>query len=135
MALALPDLADQIVQETRNPAELKPWAEVEKSLNVVATHSLLGEIGSSIWGLPGYVSDVISRHHNLSSSDAITLVDVVALANQLSHWLALEPSRVMQQELVAVSGKFGLDSDRVRSAFVEQLFGERHIRKLLAKTR
>lgn len=104
-AICLPEKVDCIQTYVDNPKTLCTWREAEMSLDA-PDHSILGEIGSILWGLPEYVADAAGHHHQIKAHkskqvlvNALSRNDVVALANQLSHWILLRPSRINQDLL------------------------------------
>ena len=90
-AFYIPELTDSIHLELqRTSAEKLTWQDAER-INGAPSHCLLGEIGAALWGLPEYVCDANAHHHSsqyLQSTQAEappSLLEIVALANQLSH--------------------------------------------------
>ena len=103
-AIALPENTDKIGAMVNSPKTLCTWPQAEAILKV-PNHALLGEIGGAIWGLPKYVLDAIASHHGpllaptpgqKRMDGKLKLSECVALANQLSHWILLRPSRMDQ---------------------------------------
>jgi HD-like signal output (HDOD) protein len=104
-AIALPENTDRIEAMVNNPKTLCTWPQAEAILKV-PNHALLGEIGGAMWGLPKYVLDAVASHHGAFPGlpkgqsrleDKLLLAECVALANQLSHWILLRPSRIDQK--------------------------------------
>jgi HD-like signal output (HDOD) protein len=106
MALTLPKVVDDIQAHVDNPKTLCTWRHAERLLRA-PDHSILGEIGAVMWGLPNYVMNATSQHHHLKqnrggtkfSDNLLSMTEVVALANQLSNWILLKPSRIDQTHL------------------------------------
>lgn len=106
IALCLPKLVDDIQSHVDNPKTLCTWRHAERVLKA-PDHCILGEIGAVMWGLPHYVMDAASQHHHLKqnrggtklSENLLSMTEMVALANQLSHWILLKPSRIDQTQL------------------------------------
>ena len=105
-ALCLPKIVDDIQAHVDNPKTLCTWRHAERVLKA-PDHCILGEIGAVMWGLPTYVMDATSQHHYLKqnragtkySENLLSMTEIVALANQLSHWILLKPSRIDQTHL------------------------------------
>ncbi|WP_207912299.1 HDOD domain-containing protein [Pseudobacteriovorax antillogorgiicola] len=109
-AITNPDLADQISQDISNVKILGSWSQAEERHNAF-DHCILGEIGAMFWGLPEYVIDSIAAHHKKPQSmiaSHFTVNDLVTFANQLSHWVLLQPTQMNEALLEASYEKFGL---------------------------
>lgn len=97
----LPDTLDRIEQTVSNPKTLCTWESAEKSIGS-PEHCVLGEIGATLWGLPLYVVEAAIGHHKLRSDEShsshpgLIQTEVIALANQMTHWVLLRPSRIDQ---------------------------------------
>ncbi len=101
-AIALPQDVDKIEALVGNPKTMCTWPQAEARLKL-PNHSLLGELGAALWGLPKYVLEAIASHHapvlidpGTRPAQKLTLEECVGLANQLSHWIMLRPSRIDQ---------------------------------------
>jgi HD-like signal output (HDOD) protein len=102
-ALSTPSNIDKVETYISNPKTLCTWSQAEALLKF-PSHALLGEIGGALWGLPKYVLEAISSHHGSTTGlmtkkdrrvdDKLMFWEVVALANQLSHWILLRPTRM-----------------------------------------
>jgi HD-like signal output (HDOD) protein len=96
-AIAVPQTIDKIETMVNNPSTLCTWPQAESILKL-PSHTLLGEIGAAMWGLPKYVLEAVASHHDIKVSardvPKLTLVESVALANQVCHWILLKPSRI-----------------------------------------
>jgi HD-like signal output (HDOD) protein len=111
-AICLPDKIDSVQTHVDNPKTLCTWREAEKKLNI-PDHGVLGEIGATLWGLPNYVTDASGGHHQMKTNrptryvEHVSTNEIVALANQLSHWILLRPSRIDQDLLdkLAIAAK------------------------------
>jgi HD-like signal output (HDOD) protein len=107
-AICLPDSIDAVVERVNDPKTLCTWTKAEYTLGA-PSHTILGEIGCTLWGLPEYVvsatighHDIISKSSNVRNSPAeaaYTMNDVIGFANQMSHWVLLRPSRIDQSIL------------------------------------
>jgi HD-like signal output (HDOD) protein len=104
-AMTLPASIDKIEAMVNNPKTLCHWTQAEALLKT-PSHTILGEIGGALWGLPKYVLEAISSHHGQvmtrldkgkkRTEPKLSMRECVALANQLSHWILLRPSRMDQ---------------------------------------
>jgi len=90
-AFYLPEIIDLIHLEISSVANQSlNWTGHEKAKNL-PSHGILGEIGAVIWGLPDYVRDCSQVHHSWDAIETnflgkeLSLVELVAFANQLSH--------------------------------------------------
>jgi HD-like signal output (HDOD) protein len=114
-AIATPGNIDKVEAMVNNPKTLCTWPQAEALLKF-PSHALLGEVGAAIWGLPKYVLEAISSHHGSTAGlisksvkrpdKKLLLWETVALANQMSHWILLRPSRMDQallNQICAVS--------------------------------
>lgn len=113
LAICCPEEADKIAEDCKNPKKLTSWRQGEKN-HGSHDHSILGEIAASFWGLPEYIMTAASYHHQLpeegTSLAEKEIVDIVRLANQLTHWISLEPNKIEQEVLDASATSFGLSS-------------------------
>jgi HD-like signal output (HDOD) protein len=119
-AICLPDETDQIYMITRDPDIAKSWDKIEQS-QALTSHITLGEIGSTIWGFPTYITEAITAHHNHNAVHTQALKMrrpefywLTAFANQICHWLLLQPERMNEPLLKATSEKLGLKESDVQ---------------------
>lgn len=95
IAILFPEETDAIIKSNEE------WKRTETML-IPYSHEGLGEIAGSIWALPSFVLDSIRSHHRhwiTEERGYIAIEDVVKLANQLTHWVNLEPHRIDQELL------------------------------------
>lgn len=104
-AICFPEATDQIYQETIKTKQPITWVKAEQNTKAYS-HMVLGEIGGIIWGLPSYVLQAMNHHKatedssggaagdiidlrtvDWSKNTAATCANLVALANQFSHWV------------------------------------------------
>lgn len=119
-ALCLPDMLDRVQAYVENPKTLSTWRVAERTLRA-PEHVILGEIGAVMWGLPNYVMESANQHHNLKlnrasskfSENILTMAEVVALANQLTHWVLLRPSRIDSIQLDYLTKAAELDKAKL----------------------
>jgi HD-like signal output (HDOD) protein len=100
-AICYPDSADKIHRLVTASKKLPNWRDAEQEVGAV-DHQIFGEIGCVVWGLPRYVRDAAATHHTpprKRPGRAPMLVDVVAMANQMTHWVLLAPNRIAQPVL------------------------------------
>lgn len=119
-AMCTPDQIDAIELAMKNPRGVAVWTELEKRLSL-HPHTTLGEIAAVLWGLPKYVAHSCANHHMLPDARLPTEVKdrvrprLIALANQLVHWILLEPERIDPVVLNGAAEFFHLkDSDLER---------------------
>jgi HD-like signal output (HDOD) protein len=121
LAICFPDRADELVTVMSKPHQFCSWNVAEAQLGVLS-HTLLGEIGASFWGLPDYVIDVIRRHHDVVSyKNGLSIVDLVGFAVQLAHWIGIDPAGVDSKYLTEISGKFGFHDEQSLDKYVESI--------------
>ena len=137
-AICTPEVTDAVHRATNDVNTLANWVQAELR-NQAFSHTTLGEIAAALWGLPDYVSRCVGHHHDLyelvgpppnsqellgdlaDQSDAgksqpIDLLPVVALANQMAHWISLEPHRIQEDILHSYRHQLGL-SERELETF------------------
>lgn len=96
-----------------DPKTLCTWRAAEKRTQKFP-HNILGEVGGAIWGFPKYVLEAARFHHEPQShhlkapTGSLTLIEVVALGINLSHWARLEPTRMDRDLMLQIAGKVGL---------------------------
>jgi len=94
-AFCFPSLASKIQNDVNSPTNPLAWRAAELSYNF-PDHRILGEISASLWGFPNYIIESAIRHHSEATTELpkIQLFELVAVANQLVHWVLLSPSRM-----------------------------------------
>lgn len=104
-AMIYPDTADKIIEGMYGEEIPLNWFKVETKLKT-ARHTILGEIAAVLWGLPSYVADIASFHHNTEAlflnndgQKKLTKLDVVALSIQIGHLMQVEPE-VVQNDVI-----------------------------------
>jgi HD-like signal output (HDOD) protein len=122
-ALLLPDITDKIEAMVTSPKTQCTWLEAEKKHSLY-DHSVLGEIGACLWGFSEEHRVVARFHHTpyrlRKDHPSFELCEIIALANQLSHWYSLNPHRVDRALIKQISTKVGL-SDTALEGFVNEL--------------
>lgn len=110
-AICFPELTDKIASDIKNVKILGSWESCEK-INNSHSYTILGEIAATFWGMPEYVMTV-ARHHlkiyNNTGNEKPNIVNICAFANQLSHWLLLQPTRIDKDLLAKLGNIFNLD--------------------------
>ncbi len=108
-ALCNPESVDQVQRIVSDIKTQTDWRNVEKEKNII-DHSILGEIACALWGLPDFVRNSCIGHHQPPSQESPpTLTDVICLANQITHWVRLEPARIDKNLLGMHQTKLGLN--------------------------
>ncbi|MBF0442503.1 MAG: HDOD domain-containing protein [Oligoflexales bacterium] len=102
-AICFPKQTDEIYRQVTSGDAPIPWSVAERKESTY-THMVLGEVGASLWGFSEYVKVGVRYHHfrpsEIVSFDArfstksAAVAKLVALANQLTHWIMLKPSRM-----------------------------------------
>ena len=125
LAICFPTKADKIAEDCKNPKILSSWRKGEENHDS-HDHSILGEIAAAFWGLPEYIVASAAGHHKLADAkikdEPKEINDVVRLANQLTHWVLLEPNKIEQDVLDSAAESFGLSS-RDLDALADDLMG------------
>lgn len=109
-AIVSPDVADTMAMEINDVKILGSWIQAEER-NSAFDHCILGEIGAMFWGLPSFVVDPVANHHRIPKKvggNHFTLTDIITLANQLTHWVMLEPTQMDEEILIASYKNFGI---------------------------
>jgi HD-like signal output (HDOD) protein len=102
-AMCFPDITSKIVHEVHSPTVLASWRAAERTFRF-PDHSIIGEIGASLWGLPDAVMDATRLHHEVpdpSTNRPFTLFEIVSVANQLAHLVMMQPHCVEEPVLDA----------------------------------
>jgi HD-like signal output (HDOD) protein len=129
-AICFPNVTDDVARQTVNPRRPRTWSQGEDNIRAYS-HVTLGEIAASLWGFPEYVVHAISYHHSLpekvtdlpvdvldfmddeAAQKQVTLQQIVAFGNQLTHWILLQPTRMDEPLLHAYAKRFGLNEEQV----------------------
>ena len=130
MSICFPDIADNIVRDENDPTVMRPWVNGEAK-HAAPSHRILGEIGASFWGMPDFVAESSTSHHKMPRPGGpgdLTLGEIAAFANQLTHWLSLEPIKLDKQLLLNLARKSGFVTERMLDAFVENIFFLREVK-------
>jgi HD-like signal output (HDOD) protein len=110
-AFCFPSLASKISRDTTDVKILTTWRQAEHSYQF-PDHCILGEIAATFWGLPEYVLSAARKHHDLPESRQgypLTLTEITTLANQLTHWILLQPHRIETALLEAYRARIGMN--------------------------
>ena len=128
LAICFPVFADKIIKDSWNPKRLTSWRTSE-SIHGIPDHTVLGEVAGSLWGLPDYILEAVRFHHTLPKKPVKkhvkSIADVVRLANQLAHWVAMEPHWIEQHVLDSEADSFELDYKDLDTLVEELLVRER----------
>lgn len=99
-AFSFPALATKIQHDVSSAEKPTNWRDAEDSYKF-PDHRVLGEISASLWGFPIYITEACRRHHTALTMDSkFQIFEVAAIANQLVHWVLLDPTR-MQADIFA----------------------------------
>ena len=123
LAITFPEVADDIARKEEAPT-LRPWIKSEAALTTPG-HAILGEIGASLWGMPEFVAIASSNHHKIPSvnqAHPINYGELAGFANQLAHWLDLEPIKIDRSLMFALAKKFGFAGERPLEEYVDKVF-------------
>lgn len=128
-AFFYPALTDRVERDCLELKTMSNWQTAEK-FHRLPSHTILGEIGSSMWGLPETINDASRFHHSIIPNHPghRNATDYILFANQLTHWVNLEPNRVDQTLLRYAHQRFNLDekeTDKLAESFLP-------LRRLLA---
>jgi HD-like signal output (HDOD) protein len=127
-AICLPMMADDVARATTNPRRPMNWVEAEHRLRAIS-HIALGEVAGAMWGFPEYVIHSLANHHTPPAQvpdlplDPIAFLEaddeqdtkgpsmqqVVALANQYTHWVSGQLPRLDEPLLHQYTTIFQLD--------------------------
>ena len=108
LAICQPETADKYAVELEDLNFLGNWQQAEVR-NKGFQHTVLGEIGAVFWGLPEHVTDAISDHHKMPTTNGkvpISLAEVIAFANQMAHWILLQPHHMDHELYLALCNRF-----------------------------
>ncbi len=118
-AMCHPEAVDKVQAVVSNLDTQTDWRSVERANNIV-DHSILGEIACALWGLPDFVRIACTEHHKPPTHEKpMTLADVVGLANQITHWIRLEPARIDNNLLNAHRENLKLDQRGLEHLILE----------------
>lgn len=121
-AFFYPDLTDRVERDCADIQIMSNWQSAEK-FHRLPSHTILGEIGSTMWGLPDTINDASRYHHSLKAEqpEHRNAIDYILFANQLTHWVNLEPNRVDQSLLKLAHQRFQLnekETDKLAESFL-----------------
>ena len=109
-AICFAPIADDVSQRVFSPGAPTSWRAAEKTVGAI-DHTLLGEIAASLWGLPKFALETIRQHHELPfvhETANVAIVDIVAFANQMTHWVLLRPARIEEKIVATLQEKLGI---------------------------
>ena len=115
LAILLPEKTDSIYKHVSMPKEVNTWTNAERELGVV-NHMILGEIACRMWGLPDFIVESVVSHHGLEQEEQVkygSITEIVALSNQIMHWVSLNPSRIEKDLMDSISLKLGIDGPKL----------------------
>lgn len=134
-AILFPEKIDAIHEAVNNPETLTTWKTAEAKYPK-ANHTILGEIGTAIWGLPDYILNAARYHHRgeikpNSLKDGDCIAELAGLANLITHWIKLEPTRIDENHFNELIAGFGLSNDEIEK-LIERYRGLRFLKVNMA---
>jgi HD-like signal output (HDOD) protein len=113
-AIFEPELVDKIYLELKDPKNKSTWVQLEEKHGAIS-HKLLGEMACAIWGFSDKIIECCLEHHSISKNRAkyVTANDLVAFANQMTHWIVLQPDQICQPLLDELAKKFGFETKQL----------------------
>lgn len=118
-AICFPPLATKIARDVADPHTLMTWRQAEKAYQF-PDHSILGEIAAALWGLPEYIMQATRRHHDpIPAGKGLDLFTLAGVANQMTHWVLLQPHRIEQSVLDAFATAQKLTADGMDALAME----------------
>ena len=129
LAICYPDIADKMTAEEIDGKNLGSWIDAERRFGV-HSHQVLGEIGACFWGLPESVISAVRYHHWMRypvNTPHTDITRISSLANQLSHWVALNPTRIDNKLLDSLAKYYGMANESQIEALVTELMPLRDI--------
>lgn len=126
-AICFPDVADKITQDISDVDVLGTWIEGEKKYQA-QDHRVLGEIAATLWGLPEFIITASQTHHSKpkgAPDDPVNLSEIVSLANQLAHWILLQPTHMNEALCEMLFSRFAISPTEV-DALIEELIKLKH---------
>jgi HD-like signal output (HDOD) protein len=118
LAICDPEKADQITKDCQNVKVLGNWQQAEKRHDY-PQHTVLGEIAIVLWGLPEYILDTTLYHHTAPgpkpSGAPVKGRNIIALANQIGHWVQLRPTEIDEEYVEQLCEYFGVSKAEVES--------------------
>lgn len=73
-----------------------PWSRAEDKVGA-PSHCVLGELGCTLWGLPDYLQQAASKHHQMPGK-TIDLPAIATFANQLVH-VVMEKDHLIEEKI------------------------------------
>ena len=95
-AFCFPPLVTKIINDVSGTKEpLVTWRQAETAYQF-PDHCILGEIAATLWGFPLEIVKAIREHHTFQplSKAPLSIGEIVAVANQMLHWVLLRPHRM-----------------------------------------
>ena len=123
-ALSLPEVADTITNYEQAPSSPRTWIRGEEEFQA-PSHGTLGEIASSVWGMPKFVAEASAHHHTMPMRGGLQTVnfgELTGFSNQLAHWINLDPAKIDRKLMMGLSLKFGFSTERMLEEYVDKIF-------------
>lgn len=114
-AFSFPEIATEIQNDISSHSKPQNWRQAEAKSNF-PDHRILGEISASFWGFPTDIIEASRRHHDpLTTSKKFSLHELIAVSNQLVHWVLLMPSRIEEPVLNSFYLKTGMQESELEA--------------------
>lgn len=118
-SICMPDKTDQAYSRTKANKNSISWHQAEQELEI-PPHTALADIGGALWGLPGFVIEAATKHHQIDPrTNSVQLFEAVGLAIQLRHRWQKEPLRVDQSVLEGALRKINFQEGQLDQLFEE----------------
>ncbi len=113
-ATCFPPLIDKILRDVNSPMTLSTWLVAEYAYKF-PDHCILGEIAAALWGFPDFVMQASRKHHDRLNSKGtrLSIAEVIAISNQMMHWVMLQPHRMDQGILKDFCDRFGISEQEL----------------------
>ncbi len=123
LAMCMPDVVDKYAQDLEDLSKLGTWTEAE-ARHGGFQHTVLGEIGAMFWGLPDHVTEAIAFHHRMpipNDQVPISLAELIGMANQMAHWIQLEPNQMDEKLYKAFCARFKMNEQQAEKLVDEMM--------------
>ena len=120
LAMCFPGLVTKIITDISSPETLGTWQMAEIRYQF-PSHTILGEIAAALWGLPDFVMQSARKHHDkmTSKGNSLEIWEIAGVANQLTHWIFLEPHRIDAPFLQDFCSRYKLSENELEKLVVE----------------
>jgi len=121
-AFYFPEQVDRVYEDINNPRTKLNWLQAEKA-HKFHDHRVLGEIAAAFWGMPQSTLMAIQLHHSQDIQDGKKKnnTEIIALANQLTHWILLRPERIDNELLEHLAKRFEINNAEMEKLVKEMV--------------